>query len=251
LTTRAQTKAAQQATAEPETPQSDQDATDSATVDAGYAVEPETVSVDPGDAEPVDLGGWTLADAVDVPPSINVGEIVDAEIVGEPDERLSRDDEKPTKDTPKSGPPTLDEWMDFFSRVVFRTLCDFYVDFVFRGVDEDDIAPKDLEKLKMTKAERREISVPLASFANKSKLARKHGRSVIAFADSLDALVMLGMWVARVNKVAARYQPLRQVRPKKGRNSERQSPPTANGGINGDGAIQPEGLRIFNPGHGG
>src|SRR5215469_15246945 len=36
-----------------------------------------------------------------------------------------------------TGIPTIDEWMDFFSRVVIRVATDFAIEMAFRGVDED------------------------------------------------------------------------------------------------------------------
>lgn len=173
----------------------------------------------------------------------DVGSVVDQTIGGVP-----RDSEKPIKDEPQTGPPKLDEWMDFFSRVVFRTLCDFYIDFAFRGIDEDVIQPKHLAQLKLTKEERNEIAVPLASYANKSKFLRKHGRSIVSAADSVDALIVLGMWVARVNRIAAKYRP--KVR-KPGNERFSQSPP--NGTVNGhDGppVVDGSAFQVFNPGTG-
>jgi hypothetical protein len=165
------------------------------------------------------------------------------------DSNLSRaDPEKPEKDTPAAGVPNLDEWMDLFSRVVLRTLCDFYVDFAFRGIDEDAVSPGDVQKLKLTQDERQEIAAPLASYANKSKIMRKHGRMIIAGADSVDALIILGIWMARVQRIAKKYRPVK-IR----KQSNGNVPPGANGAsANGhsEGVVPPEQIRIWNPGTG-
>jgi hypothetical protein len=172
-------------------------------------------------------------------PDADPGNIVDSNLP-------RADPEKPTKTVAKSGPPLLDDWMDFFSRVVFRTFSDFYVDFSFRGIDEDSVSPADVEKLKLTQEERQEIAAPLASYANKSKFMRKHGRMIIAGADSIDALIILGMWMARVNRVAAKYRP---AKAKKVRNGT--VPPGAASGSNGSGEYVPDDrIRVFNPGTG-
>jgi hypothetical protein len=109
-----------------------------------------------------------------------------------------------TSATPKSGIPTLDEWMDFFSRVLLRLATDFYIDWVFRGIDENVLSERDIERIKMTDQERDRIAKPFAEFAYKNKFARKHGREIIATAGSFDALLQLGLWYSRVSRIAAR-----------------------------------------------
>lgn len=177
-------------------------------------------------------------EAMDPAPEPEPGNVVDS--------NLSRaDPEKTPKTTAAAGPPKLDDWMDFFSRVVFRTFSDFYVDFTFRGVDEDAVSEADVAKLKLTQEERQEIAAPLASYANKSKFMRKHGRMIIAGADSIDALIILGMWMARVNRVAAKYKP---AKVKKVRNG---TVPPGTASANGHSAQPPvEPIRVFNPGTG-
>jgi hypothetical protein len=149
------------------------------------------------------------------------GDIVDAEIIppghplpvdsaeGSRVPILSGYEPRPEKDEsqPKSGPPKVDEWLDFFSRVVLRVLTDWYISFAFSGVDEDALSERDIERIKMSKKERDHIAQPLAEFANKSKIARKHGRVVIAAADSIDSIYVLTLWAARVNRVARKYKP--------------------------------------------
>jgi hypothetical protein len=183
-----------------------------------------------------------IGEAEFIQPEANPGSVVDSNL------DKSGDPEKPQKTTAAAGAPKLDEWMDFFSRVVLRTLCDFYVDFAFRGVDEDAVSPGDVERLKLSQEERQEIAAPLASYANKSKLMRKHGRMIIAGADSVDALIILGMWMARVQRIAKKYRP---VKVKKVSNGN--VPPGSNGAsANGhsDGVVPPEQIRIWNPGTG-
>jgi hypothetical protein len=115
------------------------------------------------------------------------------------------DDEKPDP-TLKTGPPDVKEWQDFFSRIVLRTLTNYYVTFAFRGIDEDIVSDRDIDRMKLTKEERQKIAAPLATFSTKSKLLRKHGRLIVSSGDSIDALISLGTWASRVNRLAHKYR---------------------------------------------
>jgi hypothetical protein len=105
----------------------------------------------------------------------------------------------------KSGPPNADEWLDFFSRIVIRFVTEWYADWCFRGIDEDLVSDSDAEKLLLEEDERKVIARPFAEFANKNPYLRKHGREIVAFADSFESMVVLGKWFARVNRIARKY----------------------------------------------
>lgn len=107
----------------------------------------------------------------------------------------------------KATPPSLDEWSNFFSRVVLRVGTEFYIDLAFRGIDEDAVTERDIERLAMTDEERQMIATPFAELSHKSKFMRKHGRMIVASGDALNALVVLGVWFSRVNRIAAKYRP--------------------------------------------
>lgn len=128
----------------------------------------------------------------------------------------------------KSGPPTIAEWQGFVSGLVFRLLTDGYINFAFRGIDEDVISDRDLAKLTLTEEERDRLAVPFAEFANKSKFLRKHGRMIMATADSAESGYILAGWMIRVNAVAARYRPQRQSRRRNKNVSSRPSQAAAN-----------------------
>jgi hypothetical protein len=157
--------------------------------------------------------------------------------------RKARLEEKPPKDKAKAGPPTLAEWQDFFARIVFLTIAEWYVSWCFRGVAEDVIDDEDLAKLTLSKEDRAQIAAPFAELANKSSIARKHGRQLIAFADSIEAMVIVGMWVSKVNRTARKYKPQKEKRARMG-----QAAPPANGA--GPGYIPDENVRVYNPGTG-
>lgn len=165
--------------------------------------------------------------------------IVEGEIVGE--EKPKREQAPPRE--PKSAPPALAEWMDFFSRIVIRSITDWYINLAFRGIDENELTEREVNAIRIAPEERDRIARPFAEFSIKSKFMRKHGRMIVASADSIDAIILLGMWFARVNRIAARH------RPAKVRVNGSPGPDTQNGtrGARG-GTVPPENIRIYNPG---
>lgn len=106
----------------------------------------------------------------------------------------------------KSGIPGVDEWRHFFSRILIKTAADFYVDWAFRGIDEDWLTDREVAKICLTDEERDRVSRPFAEFAYKSKFMRKHGREIIATGDSIEAIIQLGVWYSRVNRIAGKYR---------------------------------------------
>jgi hypothetical protein len=119
-----------------------------------------------------------------------------------------------------AGPPNLGEWQDFFSRILIKFATDWYITLAFRGIDEESLSEREIERLRLSKAERDNIARPFAELSNRSKFMRKHGRTLVASADSFDAFVTLGMWVSRVNRIAKRHKP-----PKNQSNVRRMPPP--------------------------
>lgn len=107
----------------------------------------------------------------------------------------------------KPGIPSLDEWLDFFSRILLRVMCDWYIEYAFRGVDENQLSDRDIDRIQMTEEERKRIAVPLAELSHKSKIMRKHGRTIIASGGAFDAIVALGAWSRRVQRIARRHKP--------------------------------------------
>jgi hypothetical protein len=165
---------------------------------------------DEGPFQPVEVPGAGFPEPIfagqkDFPS--DVGEQLDDAVTRSPIAEEKTEKKRAAAAVPKAGPPTLAEWEDFFGRIVFRTLCEWYVTYAFRGVPEDIISDDDLKKLVLSREERQQIAAPLASLANKSKFARTQGRRVIAAVDSVEALVLLGMWVAKVNRIASKYRP--------------------------------------------
>jgi hypothetical protein len=105
-----------------------------------------------------------------------------------------------------AGVPTIDEWLDFFSRIVVTTLTDFAIEMAFRGVDEELLSDREIKSIKLDAEERGRIAKPFAEFAHRNKFTRKHGREIIAAAGSIDAILQLGLWYTRMTRIAMKYQ---------------------------------------------
>jgi len=105
-----------------------------------------------------------------------------------------------------AGVPTIDEWLDFFSRIVIRVATDFAIEMAFRGIDENLLSDREVETIKLSDEERDRIAKPFAEFAYKNKFTRKHGREIIAAAGSIDAVLQLGLWYTRMTRIAMKYR---------------------------------------------
>jgi hypothetical protein len=103
--------------------------------------------------------------------------------------------------------PSIDEWMDFFSRIFLRVVCDWYISFAFRGINEEVLSDREIDRLQLSDEERKRIAVPMAELSNKSKIMRKYGRTIVASGGGFDALITLGTWASRVNRIASRHRP--------------------------------------------
>jgi hypothetical protein len=159
--------------------------------------------------------------------------------------------ERKAKPEAKSGPPTLQEWQDFIGRFVIRGLTEAYLNVALSDF-YDDLTPHERETIRLTKEDLKEMSAPLASMAHKSTFLRKRGRSIIASADSGEAIVALLIWMRRVNRIAKKYRKSRMP----------SAPQTMPGyvvedsnGNNGSNVGQgpdagPQGFGIWNPGTG-
>lgn len=191
----------------------------------------------------------------------NTNEIIDAIIVPDQPEAIdppatgrgrSKSKEPAGPRAAKAGPPSLEEWQHFFGRVVLRVTCDWYISWAFRGVDEDELSERELERLVMSDDERSQIAVPFAELSNKSKFMRKHGRLVVSSGDSFYALVALGAWFSRVNRIANRHKPKVVQGKAQANGSSRPATPGGEGFSEGaNGGRVPNGpFRVFGPGSG-
>lgn len=156
--------------------------------------------------------------------------------------------ERSRKDTDKAKgtAPNANEWLDFFSRIVIRFMTEFYIEFRFRGIDDSLVSEDDAKSLLMTKEERDTIARPFAEYANKNPFMKKHGREIVAFADSFESIVMLGQWFGRVERVARRYQPKKTVPGNVDRNHSHGN--SGQGAESASNGYQQPGFSIFNPG---
>jgi hypothetical protein len=121
-----------------------------------------------------------------------------SDIIAKPDKVAAR------KTQAVSGVPSVAEWQDFIGRIVLRTLLDGYMTLMLRDCD---LTPQEEKYLELSKEDLKEMAAPFAGFANKNKVLRKHGRSIISAADSWEAIVSLSIWMRRVHRVSRRHRP--------------------------------------------
>lgn len=111
----------------------------------------------------------------------------------------------------KSGPPSAMEWQDFIGGTVLRLLTEGYLQVVlFKDIDESLLTERERDLIRLSRDDLKDMAAPMAGFANKSKIARKHGRAIIAAGDSYESLIDLLVWARRVNKIAKKYRPAKQ-----------------------------------------
>jgi hypothetical protein len=145
---------------------------------------------------------------IEVSPTGNDGGTADASprTSAVPRNRAKKDDDS-FRDTASSRPPSLDEWTKFFSRIVLKVTCDWYLSYAFRGIDEDALSDREVERLALTDEEKRMVAIPFAELSNKSKFMRKHGRTIVSSGDAFNAMIVMGAWMSRVNRIASKYRP--------------------------------------------
>jgi hypothetical protein len=154
-----------------------------------------------GSEEYADIGSEDIETETRLPLFTETGDWID-------DSRLKQKPlpTPPPRDASKAI-PSIDEWMDFFSRIFLRVVCDWYISFAFRGIDEDVLSDREVDRLQLSDEERKRIAVPLAELSNKSKVMRRYGRTIVASGGGFDALITLGTWASRVNRIAHRHRP--------------------------------------------
>lgn len=155
----------------------------------------------------------------------------------------------------KTTPPDAREWQDVIGRIAVKGLANLYVSWILGDI-EDELTPREQESIMLTDEDIDEISAPLAGFASKNPFLKKHGRSIVSFANSWEALVALAIWSRRVRKIARKHYAMRAPEPPQ----PVAPPPTVhmNGEVNGnarpnDGSWQPsvpDGIQLWNPGAG-
>jgi len=77
------------------------------------------------------------------------------------------------------------------------------------ALKDAELSRQEEDSLHLGKDDLKELAAPFASLANKNKTMRKHGRQIVALADSWEACLALFFWMRRVNKVARKHRPKR------------------------------------------
>lgn len=112
--------------------------------------------------------------------------------------------ENRVSDGSRSTPPNIDEWKEFIGGKVLRLATDGYLSLMLKDF-EDDLTPRERKQIELTKEDLKDMAAPLAIQSNKSKFMRKHGRSMIAAADSYEAVIALVIWMRRVRRISRKY----------------------------------------------
>ena len=189
--------------------------------------------------------------AFDVPiePPQDFGFETGEDIPDEPRLRTKAEPPPPVRDA-KASIPSIDEWMDFFSRIVLRVACDWYIEWAFRGVDENLLTDREIDRVQMSEEERKRIATPFAEFSHKSKFMRRHGRTIVASGGMFDAIVAIGTWTNRVNRIARRHKTTTVQGKVVPNERTRQGEPSPDGGgySGANGGRVVDGITIINPG---
>ena len=108
----------------------------------------------------------------------------------------------------KAGPPSLEEWQRFIGRVVLKLLTQGYL-YLVLGDLEADLTPRERELIRLSPEDLMEMAAPFASFANKNKTLRKNGRQILAATESYEALIVMVLWMRRVQRIANKHKKAR------------------------------------------
>lgn len=106
----------------------------------------------------------------------------------------------------KTGAPSVDEWQDFIGRIVLTTVTDLYLDYALKGIS-DQLTDRELRQVRLSKQDLKDMAAPIATLAQGSKFAQKRGRQLIAASDSIEAVIVMVLWMKKVNKIAKKYRP--------------------------------------------
>lgn len=146
-----------------------------------------------------------------------------------------RDDIQEGDSEARTGPPKVGEWQTFFSRIVIKYGTDLYMNMMLRDIEPDELTPAEIAQLGLSSDERKAIARPFAEFANKSKLARKHGRMIVSSADSVESAMILMRWGRTVSRIGRKHRKPK-VRPVRGQHQHVNPFATQNGSapVNGN-----------------
>ena len=125
-----------------------------------------------------------------------------------PGSRSERDERKRTRgEGIRTAPPNADEWNKFLALTVLRLVTEGYLYMVlFKDIDESMLTSHERELISLSKEDLLDITAPVSVVVSRQKIARKHGRELIALADSFESILDLFVWMRRVNKIARRYR---------------------------------------------
>jgi hypothetical protein len=109
------------------------------------------------------------------------------------------------RDTPNA--PDFSEWSDFLGEVVLHWFSVAFVAVALRGVPYHEIfTQEDYEDIQLDDDELKSIARPFAHLITHSSINTKYGRAIMNSRDSIEAFVVLFMWMSRVNRIGKKYK---------------------------------------------
>lgn len=117
----------------------------------------------------------------------------------------SAKDRSHKKDTKE--PPDFSEWSDFLGEVVLHWFSVAFIAVAMRGIPYHDImSDADYEDIQLDDDELKSVARPFAHLLTHSGINTKYGRAIMNSRDSIEASVVLFMWMGRVNRIGKKYR---------------------------------------------
>lgn len=109
------------------------------------------------------------------------------------------------KDTANA--PDFTEWSEFLGEVVLHWFSVAFVAVALRGIPYHDIfSEADYEDIQLDEDELKAVARPFAHLAAHSGLNTKYGRMIMNSRDSIEASVVMFMWMGRVRRIGNKYK---------------------------------------------
>lgn len=159
------------------------------------------------------------------------------------DEKASRARKAPPP-TITARPPDFSEWHDYIGNFAIKWITRGYVAFAFRGIDRWDLLNEaDNRALEIDETALSDIAKPLAHLADRSSLGKKYGRLIVDSSDGIIAMIQLGMWMNRVNRIAKKTRERLDNGGQSG-NTEQVLPDSSGPSVSEPGQAPPSGFQL-------
>lgn len=124
-------------------------------------------------------------------------------------DKAKSDERNNSRDKPDT--PNFDEWRDFLGEVVLHWFGVAFVAVAMRGIPYHDImSDADYEDIQLDDVELKAVARPFAHLLARSNLNTKYGRAIMNSRDSIEAMVVLFMYMQRVRRIGKKYRDFMQ-----------------------------------------